>query len=140
MYLATKYDKTGKLYPSDLKERAEVDRQLFFNAATLQARFMAHYMVTVKNGLPIDPQRFKMVEEGVAFLDKDLEKNEFVTGSDLTIGDICNLATMYNYKAAGLAVSDYANVVRWMDKCATLGLKYPEEIMAILKVFFAPKH
>lgn len=139
MYLATKYDKSGKLYPaSDVQKRALVDRQLFFNATTLQARFQSHYMMTVKQKLPIDPKKFKMVEEGVAFLNKDLEDNDFLVGNDLTIADLCNLSTMYNYEAAGFPISDYPNVKRWMDKCKALGLKYPEELMTLLMAFFAP--
>lgn len=139
MYLATKYDESGKLYPADLRKRAAVDRQLFFNATTLQSRFQNHYMVTVRNNLPIEPEKFRMVEEGVAFLDMDLEGNDFLTGSDVTIADLANLSTIYNYKAAGFPIENYPNVKRWVEKCASLDLTYPEELMRLLKGFFAPK-
>lgn len=140
MYLASKYDKTGKLYPTDdLKKRALVDRQLYFNGCSLLAKFQNHYMFTVKAGLPVDQKKFTQMVEAVSFLDKDLEGNIYVTGEDLTIADICHLSAMYNYKAAGFPVEDYKNIIRWMEKCASLGLKYPENVMTVLKGFLAPK-
>lgn len=139
MYLATKYDKSGKLYPADVDKRAKVDRILFFDAGTLMSRFHSHYMITVRSGLPIEPQKFKMVEEGVSFLETDLEGNDYLTGADLTIADLSCLATMYSYEAAGFPLSDYPNVKRWMEKCASKDLKYPQEVIDMLKVFFTPK-
>lgn len=139
MYLASKYDKTGKLYPADLQKRALVDRQLFYNAAGLLARFQNHYMFTVRANLPVDPNKFRILVEGIEFLDKDLENNTFVTGEDLTIGDICNLATIYNYEAAGFPIENYPNIKRWMEKCSSMGLMYPKEMIELLRGFFAPK-
>lgn len=138
-YLANKYDKTGKLYPSDFQKRALVDQKLFFDIGTLFPRFHAHYMVTVRNNLPIDPEKFKLVEEAVSLLNGELEKRQFVAGDELTIADFCNLATIFCYDGAGFPLDNYPNVRRWMAKCASLGFKCSDEVSARMKGFFAPR-
>ena len=40
VYIAQKYDKTGKLYPSDIKTQARVNQMLNFDSGTLFHRFI----------------------------------------------------------------------------------------------------
>lgn len=43
---------------------------------------------------PGDPEKMKKIEEAFQFLDKFLEENDFVAGSNLTIADLSIITTV----------------------------------------------
>ena len=125
LYLAEKF---GAFIPEDPSERAECLSWLFWqmgSAPYLGGGFGHFYAYAPsKQQYPID--RYTMeVKRQLDVLDRQLAETRFVAGDDYTVADMAIwpwygvLTTDALYGAAEfLAVTDYANVVRWHDEIA----------------------
>nr|CAD7423568.1 unnamed protein product [Timema monikensis] len=106
------------LYPRDPKKRALVDQRLYFDIGTLYQRFGDYCYPVIFNGAEFDPEKLAKLEEAVQFLDKFLEGQQWVAGSNLTIADISIAVTLSSAEVLGYSVnpSKYPNVSRWLIK------------------------
>nr|CAD7406795.1 unnamed protein product [Timema cristinae] len=106
------------LYPRDPKKRALVDQRLYFDIGTLYQRFGDYCYPVIFNGAEFDPEKLAKLEEAVQFLDKFLEGQQWVAGSNLTIADISIVVTLSSAEVLGYSVnpSKYPNVSRWLIK------------------------
>nr|CAD7451513.1 unnamed protein product [Timema bartmani] len=70
------------------------------------------------NGAEFEPEKLAKLEEAVQFLDKFLEGQQWVAGSNLTIADISIVVTLSSAEVLGYSVnpSKYPNVSRWLIK------------------------
>ncbi len=91
-YLAAKHS-AGKLWPADLKVRADADRWMDWCTSTLWPTFRPVFWNLVRT--PADKRSQKEIDDGVqktgemlARLDGYLAGRQFVAGDALTIGDI----------------------------------------------------
>lgn len=114
-YLVQKYG-NGKLYPSDLQQRAVVSQRLYFDACTLFQRFIDYYYPQWMLKLPADAEKQKKVEEALNFLDIFLTKSEYVAGNEPTIADITIGVTVGNFDVLGFDLAPYKNVEKWFKK------------------------
>src|SRR6266480_3560122 len=87
-YLINKHSPGHQLYPSDVKERANVDRCLYFEAGTLYPAQAAAFYPLFRGG-SIDQEKVKVFEEKLAILNTTLEGQKYVAGGNhKTIADL----------------------------------------------------
>jgi GST-like protein len=114
LYLA---DKTGKLIPSDLRDRVEVLQWLFWQMAGLgpMAGQNHHFSQYAPEKLPYAIDRY-VNETGrlYAVLNKRLADREFVAG-DYSIADIAAYPWIVPYKNQGQKLEDFPNLKRWFE-------------------------
>lgn len=91
-YLSARHG-TGTLYPDDATRRADADRWMEWQSATMGA-VMRPLIITMFRTLPVDRDaktvRWQINDAGHlwSILDAQLENRDFVAGSDFTMGDI----------------------------------------------------
>lgn len=110
----------GGLGPRDARERGEISRWMYMNAAHLapaQAHIFAH---TIR--LPEDQRIPKLVENGRAEIDRCLTPlNAHLAGREfildrLTIADLALAASLAMAPMIGIDLSKYPHVNAWLDR------------------------
>jgi glutathione S-transferase len=122
LYVADKYSNKG-LVPTELKERAQVNRWLLFAATELEQplwRIARNTMLYPEDQrLPADvvlaSQEFKAM---AAVLEEHMQRRQFVVGDRVTVADFVAAYTL-----------DWANEDRLLDDCPQL-LAYMERMYA----------
>ncbi|KAI8936854.1 hypothetical protein NX059_006091 [Plenodomus lindquistii] len=116
-------DKFGveSMYPKDLKQRADVNRWLLWEAS---AWFPTCYVYLVENVVkPLmkgEPDQKVLDAEsdrfhtGARALEARLSKNKWLTGDNVTIADIAVASPMHLHKESKLPLDNYPNVKRWL--------------------------
>ena len=116
-YLANKYGKTDSLYPQDPVKRAKIDQKLYFDMGTLYQRFADYYYPQTFHQQPADPEKYKKLEEGMAFFETALEGQKYATGDFMTVADFTLVATIATFDISGFPWKSYPNIVRWYATC-----------------------
>lgn len=119
-YLA---DKTPRqtVYPTEARERADVNRWLFWCAAHLMpAISILNWENNIKGLLglgPPDPAEVNRGEEQMrefgGVLDANLAQREWICGDALTLADLAIAAPLADIARARIPVDGYANLQRW---------------------------
>jgi glutathione S-transferase len=118
-YIAATAADSG-LGPRNARERGELSRWMFMNAAHLspaQAHIFAHSI-----RLPEDQRIPKLVENGRLEVDRCLKPlNEYLAGRDylvdrFTIGEIAISASLGMAGMLGIDLTKYPNVNAWLDR------------------------
>eukprot|EP00179_Madagascaria_erythrocladioides_P031923 CAMPEP_0198330850 /NCGR_PEP_ID=MMETSP1450-20131203/17201_1 /TAXON_ID=753684 ORGANISM="Madagascaria erythrocladiodes, Strain CCMP3234" /NCGR_SAMPLE_ID=MMETSP1450 /ASSEMBLY_ACC=CAM_ASM_001115 /LENGTH=250 /DNA_ID=CAMNT_0044035181 /DNA_START=65 /DNA_END=817 /DNA_ORIENTATION=+ len=125
MYLAEKVPESG-LLPKDPVKRSVALQWLFFQVGTgpYLGNF-GHFFKYAKEKIPYGIERFSMETKRILdVLDKRLEKNEFLAGSEYTIADIANFPwvvclDLFYGASEELELSTYKNVARWREAIAS---------------------
>ena len=122
IYLAEKF---GALLPTGNRARAECLSWLFWQSgsAPYVGGGFGHFYAYAPTRIEYAIDRFAMeAKRQLDVLDRRLEANEFIAGSDYTIADIAvwpwyaGLTKGWLYQAAEfLQVQEYGNVGRWVD-------------------------
>jgi GST-like protein len=122
IYLAEKF---GVFLPTEKRARAECLSWLFWQAgsAPYVGGGFGHFYAYAPTRIEYAIDRFAMeAKRQLDVLDRRLETNEFVAGSDYTIADIAvwpwyaGLTKGWLYQAAEfLQAQEYKNVARWVD-------------------------
>ena len=123
-YLVNQYKPGHSLYPADAKERALVDRALYFEAGTLYpmqaAAFYGQWF-----GKPIDEEKEKVYYEKLDILNKTIGDSKYVTGATKTLADLSLMPTLVCAEACGADLSPYDNVTRWLKNLRS-GIAYDD--------------
>nr|AEV23875.1 glutathione S transferase class theta variant 7 [Periplaneta americana] len=114
-YLASRYGKDDSLYPKDLKKRALVDQRLYFDIGTLFPGIRQYFIKQIDGGKP-DAEDITKFENVYELLDKFLEGQEWVAGSNITVADYSIVVSVSITEAMGYDISKYQNVARWFSK------------------------
>jgi len=117
-YLANKYGKGSKLYPTDPQERAKVDMKLMFDMGTLYMRFGDAYYPAIFGKTTPEEAKLEKLDEALGFLDKYVEGG-YVACDHLTIADIALAASLSTIEATGHDLSKYPKVVAYLKKLKT---------------------
>ncbi|XP_047027292.1 glutathione S-transferase 1-like [Helicoverpa zea] len=94
-YLVTKYGKNSSLYPTDLKKRAVIDQRLHFDSGVLfpsLSRLIEP--VFFKGEKAFRPDDVERVKTAYGFVDAFLSKSQWLAGDNMTLADICCVATI----------------------------------------------
>lgn len=120
VYLASKYDKTGRWLPRDPLLAAEVQRWLSVAAGPLATGpALARIILLFK--APLDHERAKTAATALfGVMDAHLAGREYFVGKTPTIADIA----LYSYTAhapeGGVALEPYANIRAWLQRIEAL--------------------
>ena len=110
-----------KYYPRDLKQRADINRWLLWEASTWFPScytYLVEYVV--KPLLKTQPDETIIEKEAAnwhrlaGILDARLAKSKWLAGDTVTIADIAVAAPMHLRKWQRLPLDEHANLKRWM--------------------------
>lgn len=118
-YLAAKHS-AGKLWPEDLKTRAVADKWMDFMITTFWPAFRPLFWNLVRT--PIDQRNPQAMEESrlqsaevLGYLDAHLKNRTYVTGDDLTMGDIPMGCGVWRWYGLQFERPELPNLQRWFD-------------------------
>lgn len=110
-----------RYYPKDLKNRADVNRWLLWEAS---AWFPSCYVYlveyVVKPLLKISPDQEIITQQAVrwnqlaSILENQLAKTKWLAGDEVTLADIAVASPMHLHAAQRLPLDKYPNLKRWM--------------------------
>lgn len=120
VYLAQKYDRSGKWYPHDPATQAEIQRWLSVAAGHVAYGPAAARLVTVF-GAGLDHERAKQVAHNLfVTMDKFLEGREWLVGDKATIADVANYSYIAHAPEGGVSLEAYPNIRRWLNNIRSL--------------------
>jgi len=118
-YLAAKHS-VGKLWPEDLKVRAEGDKWMDWQVSMFWPSFRPLFWNLVRT--PVDQRDEKAMEESrlktgevLAYLDAHLKNRMYVAGDELTMGDIPMGCAIWRWMALPIERPVLSNLQRWFD-------------------------
>lgn len=115
VYLA---EKTGKLIPTDIKGRFNVMQWLMFQmggVGPMQGQANVFYRYFPEK-IPAAIERYQNETRRLySVLNAQLEKNEYLAG-DYSIADIANWSWVRVHNFAGVDISQFEHVKRWLDQ------------------------
>ncbi|MBI2533926.1 MAG: glutathione S-transferase N-terminal domain-containing protein [Deltaproteobacteria bacterium] len=113
MYLA---EKTGKLWPQDLRKRYEVIQWLMFQMGGVGPIFgQANFFFRLQEKVPHAIERFR--KEAVRLygvMDKELGQREYLAG-EYSIADIATYPWVWRHEVHQVKLEEFPNVKRWFD-------------------------
>ncbi len=119
-YLASKYD-AGGLWPADPGRRALADQWMDWMTTTLLANFVAVFFGLVRippehRDLPSIDKAIERLNDNYQQIDTHLTGRDFVTGDQLTMGDIPVGMTLYRYHEMPIDRPLLPNVEAWYKR------------------------
>ncbi|HWQ39248.1 MAG TPA: glutathione S-transferase [Burkholderiales bacterium] len=118
-YLAAKHS-AGKLWPEDLKVRAEADKWMDWQTTTFWPTFRPLFWNMVRT--PVDQRDEKAMEESrlrtgeiLGYLDAHLRNRAFIAGEAFTMGDIPMGCAIWRWMSLPIEHPDQPNLRRWFD-------------------------
>lgn len=117
-----KYDKTGRLYPKDVVKRAQVDARLHFDSGHFFARLRFLYEpILYYKGIDLPSERIQYIQTAWDILERFLSKTPYVCGDEMTIADLCIVATAASATDfIPLDPKKHSNIIKWMDRMSKL--------------------
>jgi GST-like protein len=113
MYLA---EKSGKLWPADMRQRYTVIQWLMFQMGGVGPMFgQANYFYRQEEKVPFAIERFK--KEALRLynvLNKELGQREYL-GGEYSIADIATYPWVWRHEMHQVSLEDFPNVKRWYD-------------------------
>jgi glutathione S-transferase len=123
-YIADKYDKTGKLNPSDPKKRAVVEQWIsvetsYYNSAEkIVGELVFKPMFGVLADETVIAAEDVRLQEVLAVLNKRLGEAKYLAGEDFTVADLVYMpytAYLLGTTSYASAFDKYENVARWWN-------------------------
>lgn len=119
LYLAARHPEKG-LLPTDLRERAQVDRWLLFTATELEQPLwrIAHHSFLYPKDRRL-PEEVQLAREDflaiVPVLAQHLEGREYLVGDRFTVADVVAAYTL-DWANEVRLLEGYPDLVRWMER------------------------
>lgn len=122
-YLSAKHS-AGKLWPEDLKVRAEADRWMDWQNAAFWPAFRPLFWNLVRT--PVDQREAAAMEESrlktaeiLGYLDAHLRNRSYIVGDTLTMGDIPLGCAIWRWVSLPIERPELVNVQRWFELLGT---------------------
>lgn len=115
-YLVNKYAPDSSLYPKDPKERAIVDRMLYFDIGTLYKAESDYLYPILFRGQPADPEKKEAFDKTLGFLEEFLSKTSYAAGDHLTLADLSIVASLSFADLADYSFSSFPKVTAYLNK------------------------
>jgi GSH-dependent disulfide-bond oxidoreductase len=114
MYLA---EKSGKLWPADMRQRYAVTQWLMFQMGGVGPMFgQANYFFRLEEKVSYAIERYhKEALRLYGVLEKALGQNEYLAG-EYSIADIATYPWVWRHDIHQVKLEDFPNVKRWYDK------------------------
>jgi glutathione S-transferase len=118
-YLTAKHS-AGKMWPEDLKIRAEADKWMDWQCTTFWPAFRPLFWNLVRT--PADQRDERAMEESrlgsaevLGYLDAHLKHRTYVAGDELTMGDIPMGCAVWRWFGLHVERPDLPHLQRWFD-------------------------
>ena len=113
MYLA---EKTGKLFPQDMRKRYEVIQWLMFQMGGVGPMFgQANFFFRLSESVPYAIERYhKEALRLYKVLDQQLGKKDYLAG-EYSIADIATYPWVWRHEMHQVNLEEFLNVKRWYD-------------------------
>jgi glutathione S-transferase len=118
-YLCAKHG-PGKLWPDDLKVRAEADMWMDWSNGTFWPSFRPLFWNLVRT--PVEQRDARAMEESrnataevLGYLDVHLKHRDYIAGDDLTMGDIPLGCSIWRWFGLQVERPELPSVQRWFD-------------------------
>jgi len=115
-YIVNKYAPDSPLYPKDPKERAVVDRLLYFDVGTLYKAELEYLYPQIFKGQPADPEKKEAFEKTLAFLEGFLTSTPYVAGDHLTLADLSIVASLTFASVKDYSYDAFPKISDWLNK------------------------
>lgn len=120
VYLARRYDESGRWLPRDPLGQAQVQRWLSAAAGPLAFGAAAARVATLF-GAPLDMARAHQLANGLfAVMEQELGRRPFLVGDVPTIADIAHYSYTAHAPEGGIALAPYPHVTAWLARIAAL--------------------
>ncbi|XP_066151338.1 glutathione S-transferase 1-like isoform X1 [Euwallacea fornicatus] len=121
-YLVEKYGQDDILYPKDPESKHQVDQKLFFESDTLSPRVDGVIQeIVVENEKEIPAEKISAITESYKLLDGFLENKNFLIGDNLTVADLCCVASVSTATViTPISTEKYPNLSHWYRMCKNL--------------------
>lgn len=121
-FIVSKYAPNDALYPKDLKLRAHVDHRLHYENGVL---FQVIKDMVARNlygeEVEFNPKTLEMCHNAYGFLEKFLDKNDYVVCKQMTIADISINTTMVTLDLlVPVEKERYPKISAWMGRMKSL--------------------
>jgi GSH-dependent disulfide-bond oxidoreductase len=119
IYLA---GKTGKFLPKPVRAKYDALQWLMFQMGGVGPMFgqAHHFMRAKKDEIPYGSERYgNEAKRLYGVMDRQLEKNEFLSGKDYTIADIATYPWVARHEWHRVDLGQFAQVKRWYDALGT---------------------
>lgn len=120
VYLAKKYDATGKWLPKDPAGEARVQRWLSVAAGPLAFGPAAARLITVFGYAFNADEVITRAHSLLKVMDAELAKSQFLAGDEPTIADIANYSYTAHAPEGNVSLADYPNVRAWLARIEAL--------------------
>ncbi|XP_076348994.1 glutathione S-transferase 1-like [Tachypleus tridentatus] len=127
-YLWNQYSTNDSLYPTDPKNRAEVEKMLHFDIGTLYKSIAEYILPVLLHGEPPNTEKEKIMRQKIKILDDILEKQPYVAGQNLTLADLSILAGITFPEVIECNLGEFSNIQLWIKKMKA-ELPYYEEFI-----------
>nr|WPX05011.1 glutathione S-transferase delta 2 [Pardosa astrigera] len=115
-YLINKYAPGSPLYPSDPKERAAVDKMLYFDNGTF-SKTLSEYMNPIVKGEKPNPEKEENLKKSLSILESVLKNSAYVAGDHVTVADYSIVSNMiYAEEVVGYSFHEFPMVSAWLEK------------------------
>lgn len=126
-YLADKQG-AADLYPTGLKERADINRWMFFGAqhfapaiGILTWEYLWKKLVTGQGPDPVEITKGETyVHEHASVLDKHLATRQWLSGDKLSLADFAVAAPLMYLGRANIPMEKYTHVLAWFERIKEL--------------------
>ena len=119
-YLCDKHK--SSLYPKDIQKRALVDQWIDFSNIHIginMSKVAWNRAWAPKMGLPADERSIKdgekFLSQFLPIVDKQLSKNKYISGHDLTLADVSLLVALDYAEPGKVDLGGYKNVIKWRE-------------------------
>lgn len=118
LYLAKRYgtEVERPLYPTDLDTEADVWQWTLWAQGHLEP-WVQRDRLLVELRIAIGNQADIVVQQALNVLNRALEQRAWLIAEHFTVGDLNVAAVLSPSRSSHLDLSDYNNVVTWLEKC-----------------------
>ena len=118
IYLA---DKTGRLWPSNARDKSVALQWLVFQMANVGPMLgqVVHFRHYAPEQLPYAIERFTNEAKRIyGVLDRSLAEAEYLGGAEYSIADIATFPWLVSWEWQGVVLAEYPNLERWFNTIA----------------------
>jgi glutathione S-transferase len=120
VYLASKYDDSGRWLPRDPVAAANVQRWLSAASGKIAYGPAAARLVTVF-GAPLDHERTKAIATRLFdVLEQELQGRRFLVGENASIADVAAFSYIEHAPEGGVSLKPYPNIRNWLANVRAL--------------------
>ncbi|XP_022175095.1 glutathione S-transferase 1-1-like [Myzus persicae] len=136
VYLAQKYGSINNpLFPSgSIEIQGQINEWLHFDNGTLYPAFKKQYNPWLFDNEPKTVDN-KDLTDALEFLEKSLKPEfKFVIGNEPTLADIALVASISTFEVAGVELTKYNKIIKWLTHCKELYIYKTINIKGLAKI------